>query len=147
MKQLCPEGLSPNAAMIVVMAKLPSKLLPLADVYCPTAQVHVGNDTLMLRAYKHTTGISRHGYTAALWWPREHGYQGFTRYYTRGGLQLPRNGSGNGRGPRRNFESLRPTPSRHTKRSEGIPYGAYPRAIHRPSAVPPPHRYATTSSG
>ena len=36
-KQPRPERLFPNAAMMVLMAKLPSKLLPLASVYRPTA--------------------------------------------------------------------------------------------------------------
>ena len=65
--------------MMVLMAKLPSKLLPLASVYRPTAKVHAANDALMVRAYKHVTGISRHAHTDALWGPWEHGYQGLTR--------------------------------------------------------------------
>ena len=52
--------------MMVLMAKLPSKLLPLASVYRPTAQVHAANDALMVRAYKHMTGFSRHAHTEAL---------------------------------------------------------------------------------
>ena len=78
-KQLCPQRLSPDAAMMVLMAKLPSKLLPLASVYRPTAQVHAANDTLMVRGYKHMTGTSRHAHTDALWGPWEHGSQGLTR--------------------------------------------------------------------
>ena len=65
--------------MMVLMAKLPSKLLPLASVYRPTAKVHAANDALMVRAYKHVTGISRHAHTDALWGPWEHGCQGLTR--------------------------------------------------------------------
>ena len=65
--------------MMVLMAKLPSKLLPLASVYRPTAQVHTANDALMVRGYKHMTGISRHAHTDALWEPWEHGCQGLTR--------------------------------------------------------------------
>ena len=65
--------------MMVLMAKLPSKLLPMASVCRCTAQVHVGNDTLMVRGYKHMTGISRHAHTDALWGPREHGCQGLPR--------------------------------------------------------------------
>ena len=78
-KQLRPQRLSPDAAMMVLMAKLPSKLLPLASVYRPTAKVHAANDALMVRAYKHVTGISRHAHTDALWGPWEHGCQGLTR--------------------------------------------------------------------
>ena len=77
--QLRPQRLSPDAAMMVLMAKLPSKLLPLASVYRPTAKVHAANDALMVRAYKHVTGISRHAHTDALWGPWEHGCQGLTR--------------------------------------------------------------------
>ena len=40
-KELRPQRLSPDAAMMVLMAKLPSKLLPLASVYRPTAKVHL----------------------------------------------------------------------------------------------------------
>ena len=77
--QLRPQRLSPDAAMMVLMAKLPSKLLPLASVYRPTAKVHAANDALMVRAYKHVTGISRHAHTDALWGPWEHGCQDLTR--------------------------------------------------------------------
>ena len=49
--------------MMVLMAKLPSKVLPLASVYRPTAQVHAANDTVMVRGYKHTTGTARHAHT------------------------------------------------------------------------------------
>ena len=55
-KQLHPQRLFPDAAMMVLMAKLPSKLLPLASVYRPTAQVHAANNTLMVRGCKHMTG-------------------------------------------------------------------------------------------
>ena len=78
-KQLRPQRLSPDAAMMVLMAKLPSKLLPLAGVYRPTAQVHAANDAVMVRGYKHMTGISRHAHTDALRGPWEHGCQGLTR--------------------------------------------------------------------
>ena len=63
---------------MVLMAKLPSKLLSLASVYRPTTQVHAANDALMVRAYKHMTGVSRHAHTEALWGPWEHGCQGLT---------------------------------------------------------------------
>ena len=72
-KQLRPQRLSPVAAMMVLMAKLRSKLLPLAGVYHPTAQVHAPNDALMVRGYKHMTGISRRAHTDALLGPWEHG--------------------------------------------------------------------------
>ena len=78
-RQLRPQRLSPDAAMMVLMAKLPSKLLSLASVYRPTARVHAANDALMVRAYKHMTGISRHAHTDPLWGPWEHGCQGLTR--------------------------------------------------------------------
>ena len=65
--------------MMVLMAKLPSKLLPLASVYRPTAQVHAANDALMVRACKHMTGVCRHVHTEALWGPWEHGCQGLNR--------------------------------------------------------------------
>ena len=78
-KQLRPQRLSSDAAMMVLMAKLPSKLLSLASVYRPTAQVHATNNALMIRAYKHITGISRHTHTEALWGPWEHGCHGLTR--------------------------------------------------------------------
>ena len=48
-------------------------------MYRPTAKVHAANDALMVRAYKHVTGISRHAHTDALWGPWEHGCQGLTR--------------------------------------------------------------------
>ena len=78
-KQLRPQRLSPDAAMMVLMAKLPSKLLSLASVYHPTARVYVANDALMVRAYKHVTGISRHAHTDPPWGPWEHGCQGLAR--------------------------------------------------------------------
>ena len=65
--------------MMVLMAKLPSKLLPVASVYRPTAQVHAANDALMVRGYKHMTGTSRHAHTDALWGHGEHGRQGLAR--------------------------------------------------------------------
>ena len=46
--------------MMVLMAKLPSKLLPLANVYRPTGQVHAANDALMVKGYKHMMGTSRY---------------------------------------------------------------------------------------
>ena len=49
--------------MVVLMAKLLSKLLPLAGVYHPTAQVHAANDVLVVRAYKHIARNSRHAHT------------------------------------------------------------------------------------
>ena len=60
-KQRRPRRLSPDAAMMVLMVKLPSKLLPLASVYRPTAQVHAANDTVMVRGYKPMTGTPRPG--------------------------------------------------------------------------------------
>ena len=62
-KQLRPQWLSHDAAMMVLMAKLPSKQLPLASVYCPTAKVHAANDALVVRGYKHMTGTTRHAHT------------------------------------------------------------------------------------
>ena len=59
--------------MMVLMVKLPSKLLPLAGVYRPEAQVHAANDAPMVRGHKHMTGIPRHAHTDALWGPWEHG--------------------------------------------------------------------------
>ena len=53
--------------------------LPLASVYRPMAKGHAANDALMIRAYKHVTGISRHAHTDALWGPWGHGCQGLTR--------------------------------------------------------------------
>ena len=53
--------------MVVLMAKLPTKPVSLASVYHPTAQVHAVNDTLIVRGYKHMTGISRHVHTDAHW--------------------------------------------------------------------------------
>ena len=64
---------------MVLMAKLPRKRPPVASVYRPTAQVHAANDTLMVRGYKHMTGISRHAHMDALSGPREHGCEGFAR--------------------------------------------------------------------
>ena len=69
----CTPSRSPDAAMMVHIAKLPSKLLPLASVYRPTAYVHAANDALMVRGYKHMTGSSRHAHTEGLWGPWEHG--------------------------------------------------------------------------
>ena len=68
-KKLRPNWLSQDAAMMVLMAKLPSKLIPLASVYRTTAQVHAANETLMVRGYKHMTGTSRHAHKGALWGP------------------------------------------------------------------------------
>ena len=52
--------------MMVLLAKLPSKLLPLVDVYGPTAEVHAANDALMVWVYKHMAGISRYAHDEAL---------------------------------------------------------------------------------
>ena len=68
-QQLHPQRLSPDVAMMVLMAKLRSKLLSVASIYCPTAQVHAANDALMVRGYKHMTGTSRHAHTNDLWGP------------------------------------------------------------------------------
>ena len=65
--------------MMVLMAKLPSKLLPLASVYRPKAQVHATNDALVVHSYKHMTGLFRHAHTEALWEPWGQGCQGLTR--------------------------------------------------------------------
>ena len=78
-KQLRPQRLSPDVAMMVLTAELPSKPLPLANVYRPTAQVHAANDAVMVRAYEHMTKVSHHAHTEALWGPWEHGSQGLTR--------------------------------------------------------------------
>ena len=78
-KQLRPQRLSPDGAMMVLMPKLPSKQLPLASVYRSTAWVHAANDALMVRGYKHMTGISCHAHSDALSRPWEHGCQGLTR--------------------------------------------------------------------
>ena len=56
-RQLRPQRHSPDAGVMVLMAKLLSKLLALASVYRPTAKVHAANDALMVRAYKHVTGM------------------------------------------------------------------------------------------
>ena len=48
--------------MMVLMAKLPTKLLALASVYRPTAEVHAANDPLMVRRYKHMTSTCRHAH-------------------------------------------------------------------------------------
>ena len=79
-KQLRPQWLSPDAAMMVLMAKLPSKLLPLANVYRPTAQVHAAYNALMVSENNHMIGTSRHARIDALWKPWEHGCQGLTRF-------------------------------------------------------------------
>ena len=68
-EKLHPQRLSPDAAMMVLMAKLPSKLLPLASVYRPTAQVQAANDAVMVWGYKHMTCTSRHAHTDVLWGP------------------------------------------------------------------------------
>ena len=78
-KQLRPHRLSPDASMMVLMAKPPSKLLPPASVCRPTAQVHAANDALVVQAYKHMVRISHHAHTEALWGPWEHGCQGLAR--------------------------------------------------------------------
>ena len=78
-KQLRLQRLSPDAAIMVLMAKLLSKLFPLASVYRPTAKVHAAVDALMIRAYKHVTAIFRHAHTDALWGPWGHGCQGVAR--------------------------------------------------------------------
>ena len=64
---------------MVLRAKLLSKLLSVASVYCPTAEVHAANDAVMVRAYMHMTKISRHAHTEALWGPWEHCCHGLTR--------------------------------------------------------------------
>ena len=58
--------------MMVLIAKLPSKLLPMASVYRLTTQVHAANDALMVQIYKHMTRISRHAHAEVLWGAREH---------------------------------------------------------------------------
>ena len=68
-RQLRPQRLFPDVAMMVLMAKSPFKLLSLASVYRSTAQVHMANDALMVRAYKHVTGISCHAHIEALCGP------------------------------------------------------------------------------
>ena len=49
--------------MMLLMTELPSKVLPMASFYGPTGKVHVVNYALMVRGYKHITGISRHAHT------------------------------------------------------------------------------------
>ena len=66
-------------ALPFFMAKLPSKLLPLASFCRPTAQLDPANDALMLRTYKHMARISRHAHTEALQGHWEHGCHGLTR--------------------------------------------------------------------
>ena len=75
-KQRRPLRLYPYAAKMVLMAKVTSKLLRLAHVYCPRAQEHAANGALMVRGCKHMTATSRHANTDALWGPEEHGCQG-----------------------------------------------------------------------
>ena len=66
-KQLRPQRLSPDAPMMVLMAKLRSKLPPWPAYTAPRPmQVHAANDALMVKAYKHVTGISRHAHTDVL---------------------------------------------------------------------------------
>ena len=74
-KQLRPKWLSPGAAIMALMERLPSKLLPPANVYRPRARVHAANDALMVQGYKHMTGIPRHAHSDALCEPWEHGSQ------------------------------------------------------------------------
>ena len=103
--------------MMVLMAKLPSKLLPRASVYRPTAQVHAANDALVVRGYKHTrespamptqTPSRGPGSMAAKAWPGPH---------TRGRPRSSGNGSGRVLGPKRTFASPRPIPSKPENRA------------------------------
>ena len=48
-------------------------------MYCPTAQLQVANDALMVQGHKHMAGISRHAHNDALWGPKEHDCHGLTR--------------------------------------------------------------------
>ena len=66
--------------MMVLMAKLPSKLLSLASVYCPAPRVHAANEALIVTVYNHGTGISGHVLTDPLGGPWEHGCQGLTLF-------------------------------------------------------------------
>ena len=147
-KQLRPPWLSLDAAMMVLMAKLPSKLLPLASVYRPRAQVHAANDALMVRAYKHMTGISRHAHTEALWGPWEHGCQGLTQSSHSWQAAVAREWVRQGAWAKKEFrESQTYALQAHQALRGGVPCGAYPRALHPPPAVPPSHRYAAAGSG
>ena len=65
--------------MMALMVKLPSKVFAMASVYRPTAQVHLANNTRMVRGYKYMMGTSRHAHTNALWGPWEHGCHGLAR--------------------------------------------------------------------
>ena len=49
-KQLRPQPLSWDAAKMVFMAKLPSKILPLASVCRAAALVYAANDAMMVRS-------------------------------------------------------------------------------------------------
>ena len=132
--------------MMVLMAKLPSKLLPLASVYRPTAQVHAANDALMVQGYKHMTGISRHAHTTpgalGAW------LLGFDPVLTLvAGRGRPGMGPAGslGQGGLSGVPDLHPPGTPSAQR--GVPCHAYPGAVHPPPAVPPPHRHAAAGGG
>ena len=50
----------PDAAMMVLKAKIPLKLFTTASIYRPTATAQHTNDAMMMRCWKQILGTSRH---------------------------------------------------------------------------------------
>ena len=148
LKLLRPERLSPDAAMMVLMTKLPSKLLSLASVYRPTARVHAANGALMVGAYKHVTGISRHANTDKLWGPWEHGRQSLTRSAHSWQTALVCEWVRQGAYAKKEFwDSQAYSLQTHQALMGGVPCGAYLGAVHSPPEMLPPHSHAAASRG
>ena len=61
--------MAPDAAMMVLEAKIILKLFATASVYCPMATVQQANDALVVRWWKQVRGTSRHTHTESLWGP------------------------------------------------------------------------------
>ena len=74
--QMKPQCLAPNAAMMVLEAKVMPKLFAAASVYHLTATIQSADDALLVWCWKHVTGTSRHAHTESLWGPWRDGCMG-----------------------------------------------------------------------
>ena len=74
-----PQRMAPDAAIMVLEAKVPAKLYAAASVNHPMATVQHANGTLLVRCWKHITGTSRLAHTEALSGPWKDGCLGLRR--------------------------------------------------------------------
>ena len=152
-KQLRLQRLSPNVAMMVLKAQLPSKVFPRANVFRhrPSAQLHTANNALMVRGYKHMTGTPPppcpHGCAvgalgAGCWLlgPRPV----FSLWANRGRLVVGAVGC-LGEGSNAHVRDVHCADSPGTWRR--LPSGAYRKALHPPCAMPPPNPHAKPGGG